>query len=378
MRIALNHRKFQPRGGIERYLWTMAQKLLERGHEVSAVCSSFTQSVPESITCYRIPVIRLGQSIKALSFAFRSKKFLKEHRFDIIQTFGRTIYGDVYRDGNGSLRVFRQYLEKYETGILSRLSIKLRTYAYLEALRYIDSPFRRIVCVSEMVRQQVLSTYDLPEEKVSVIYPGVDTERFRLEGRSERRLETRSRYSIPESTVVGITVATGFVRKGIEPLLRALARTEGDWRFFILGHDKKLRHYQSLSKELRIHDKLIFTGWQSEVQNFLSASDFFVLNSRFDPSGNSALEAMAMGLPTAVSTKAGFHELIENGRNGFLIDDPDDVSSLASLLKNLIEDDSLRKSAGEQGLKTAEKYTIERNIDDWLSLYHQVLEEKST
>lgn len=383
MRIALNHTRFQRQGGVERYLWTLAHRLVEKGHEVHLFCSRFEGELKAGMTRHKVPVLPLGQSLKALSFAGSSRRLLSAERFDIVHAFGKTIYGDVYRDGNGCLRYYADYLRKYEPGLLGELgvslSLKLKVFSALERARFAPGAFRRIVAVSAMIREQILSTYNIPTENVSVIYPGVDLERFRPELREVCRNQIRQLCSVPNDVVLGITVATGFVRKGIAPLLEALAQQRGrSWRFLILGEDKKRSQYEALTEQLGIRNRVLFGGWQPKVEEYLAAADFFVLNSRFDASGNSVLEAMAMALPCAVSSKAGFYELIREGENGFVIHDPDDPEELSAILGRLISDTELRAKLGSAARKTAEGYSLEHNIRDWLAIYEEVRAQKDT
>lgn len=381
MKIALNHTRFQIQGGVERYLWNMAHRLAERGHEVHLFCNRFSDPAPLGMFYHRVPIVRMGESLKAMSFAMNSRDLLASGRFDVVQAFGKTVYGDVYRDGSGCIRHYWDYLEKYERGIWGRIgrhmSPRQLSFAYLERRRFRPGSFRQIVCISKMVRDQVLDTYHLPQENVRVIYPGVDTEKFHPDLPAANREAIRRQWGIAPDAVVGISVATGFIRKGIRPMIEALAGLKrDDWRFLVVGRDKNLAEYAALCDSLHLHNRVFFCGWQSEVEKYLAASDYFVLNSRFDAFGNSSLEAMAMGLPCAISVRAGSSEVVEPGDNGFVIPDPDDVREISRVLDKLNGDPALRSRMGRCARLTAEKYDIKCNLEDWLSLYRKVVDEK--
>lgn len=379
MRIALNHTRFQVQGGVERYLWAMAHILVDRGHEVHLFCSRFAEPAPKGIIYHRVPMTRLGQTWKAFSFAFNSRKLLLREDFDIIQGFGKTIHGDVYRDGSGCISCYWRYLNKYEPWLLGTLgcmtSPKQRIHAYLERLRFRPGSYRFIVAISEAVKQQILSKYDVEEDRIQVIYPGVDVNRFRTN--MNHRNEIRRTLGMPQDCSTGITLASNFTRKGITPLIKALASQKGrDWRFLILGKDRHMRQYKEHAEELGVSSRISFLGWQSDIEKYLAASDFFVLNSRFDAFGNSTMEAMASGLPCAVSARAGSSELIRDSVNGFVISDPDDVDELSSVMERFIADASLRRRMGGEARGTVERHTIKHNLDDYESIYQRLKEKK--
>ncbi|MFC1672357.1 glycosyltransferase family 4 protein [Planctomycetota bacterium] len=369
MKIALNHRYFRPQGGVERYLWTFAHTLVEGGHEAHLFCSRFAPPPPEGMIYHQVPILPLGESVKAVSFARSSRRILRGENYDGIIGFGKTIYGDVYRDGSGCMKHFSDYQRGREAGAAPPLSIKQAAFRHLERLRFEPNAFRHIVAISRMVKEQILSLYNVPEDHISVIYPGVDTARFQSGDREGWRAEVRGDYGISDGETVGVTIASGFPRKGIEPLIEALGRQEAEgWRFLILGKDKHLDRYRMLVEKSGRADRILFCGWREDVEKHLAASDFFVLNSRFDAFGNSTMEAMASALPCIVSSKAGSSEVVRDGTNGCVVSDPDNVEELAAALAKLISDRASRAKMSDKALDTAREHTIEKNVEQYLAL----------
>jgi UDP-glucose:(heptosyl)LPS alpha-1,3-glucosyltransferase len=256
------------------------------------------------------------------------------------------------------------------------LSIKQALFRHLERVRFSPGSFRHIVAISRLVRDQIRSLYDVPEDGISVIHPGVDMSRFETGRSGEWRAEIRALHGLGDDETAGMTVAGGFsamssefCRKGIEPLLEALALMKGDGlRFMILGRDRHMDRYQSVVARLGLESKVVFCGWREDVEKHMAASDFFVLNSRFDAFGNSTMEAMASALPCVVSAKAGSSEVVRHAENGFVVSDPDSAEEIAAAVETLVADGDHRRRMGQVALQTARDNAIDRNIDAYLAI----------
>jgi len=97
------------------------------------------------------------------------------------------------------------------------------------------------------------------------------------------------------------------------------------------------------------------------VLDCYAAADVYVSPSREDAFPLPVVEAMACGLPVITSTAAGTSEIIEDGINGFVPQDPNDAQTLARYLVGLYEDEALRTQVGQNGVLTARKCTWDRN-----------------
>jgi UDP-glucose:(heptosyl)LPS alpha-1,3-glucosyltransferase len=110
-----------------------------------------------------------------------------------------------------------------------------------------------------------------------------------------------------------------------------------------------------------------FLGGQEDVRPLYAAADCFILPSRYDPFPNTALEALAMGLPAIVSSRCGAAEVIEHGVNGWVCQ-PDDVRGLARLL--MTADEALRgESTSHAARATAERFGIDAMAQQLAELY---------
>jgi UDP-glucose:(heptosyl)LPS alpha-1,3-glucosyltransferase len=131
MKIAFVRKVYTPYGGAERYLSQVIDRLAGQGHEVHIFAHKWEiagadrkerGAIP---VFHRVPMIGAPSFAEALSFAFFSRRLLQEEAFDIIHSFERTLYQDVYRAGDGCHREWllqRKKIDPWFKGFMHPLS----------------------------------------------------------------------------------------------------------------------------------------------------------------------------------------------------------------------------------------------------------------
>jgi UDP-glucose:(heptosyl)LPS alpha-1,3-glucosyltransferase len=120
-----------------------------------------------------------------------------------------------------------------------------------------------------------------------------------------------------------------------------------------------------------------FLPSRSDVEFYYAAADAYAGPSLEDAFALPIAEAMACGLPVIVSARAGASEIITNGVDGLILEDPTDSSALAAMIRRLYEDRDLRAVMGERAAETAQQYTWERNGRELTAIFEEILRRKS-
>jgi UDP-glucose:(heptosyl)LPS alpha-1,3-glucosyltransferase len=230
-----------------------------------------------------------------------------------------------------------------------------------------------VVAISQRVKQEVLRNYPFVDaERVHVIYSGVNLQEFHPKHR-KKASAIRKKFTIPQDEKLLLFVGNPFGRKGLESLIRALSILKSEEYVLLVSGNDDPTPYQKLAKGLGIIHRIRWNiGLTYAINQFFAASDIFVLPTRYEPFGLVILEAMASGLPPITSRIAGAAELIEDGKEGLLIENPHDVEEIASKINLLLGDDSLLRRMRKRCRQKAEKYPWSRTAHLMLRVFEQV------
>ena len=221
---------------------------------------------------------------------------------------------------------------------------------------------RRVICISERVREEVLREATVHVD-CAVVYNGVDPELF---------FPTQEpSATAPTVLSVGNLIAV----KGHELLLRAVAAVHScpDLRCEIVGEGPERTRLVELAAQLGIADRVVFVGRQprKSVAQALARCTIFALPSRYEGLGCVYLEAMSAEKPVIACRGQGIGEIIRSGENGWLIA-PDNVSELTYALTKLLGDRALRAWLGNAARCTVlEGFTIAHQAECLVRVFRE-------
>jgi glycosyltransferase involved in cell wall biosynthesis len=222
------------------------------------------------------------------------------------------------------------------------------------ANRWLARVTGRTICVSRAVLKECEASGMYPPGRLVLIPGGVDTRRFSRRGMRE---ETRKKLGIPAEAPVAVMVARFAIAKDHETMLRAWRDTIGGVpgaRLLLAGDGKPRKDAERLATELGIAESVIFLGRRRDVPEILEASDAGVLSSQGSEGFSRAVaEYMAMGLPVAATRVGAVPDLIEDGREGFIVP-PRDHAALSNALRRLLTDRELAARMGSEARRRAE------------------------
>jgi UDP-glucose:(heptosyl)LPS alpha-1,3-glucosyltransferase len=366
MKVALIRRRFSATGGAELYLQRLLAALREAGHELHLFAESWT-GLPAGVTLHAQSV-RGRRSQLPGNFARSVEAELRCERYDCVFSLERTLRQDVYRAGDGLHRVWLQRRRQFApwwrmpfagVGAFHRAMLRL------EAQTLNPQNTRRIITNSEMVKREILQHFAFPAERIHVVRNGVDLARFQ----SGKRDETRARFGIRPDEFLLLFTGSGWERKGLRFVLRAmrgaLPPPESGTLIggFALGLHEFRKAAREVSSELEtvLHQKgpeqaeqeigsicgkvkllvvgrgrlpsfiprnVIFAGPMSNVEDAYAAADLFLFLPIYEPCANVVFEALAAGLPVITSAQNGAAEMIREGVNGTVVENPADTKAV--------------------------------------------------
>jgi len=234
------------------------------------------------------------------------------------------------------------------------------------------SSTRRIIAVSEQVKDQIELKYGVDPKRTVVIHHGVDPQAFHPRHRTRWRASVRDRLGLGRDEFLVLFVGGDHRRKGLVQLLEAVGRVPGAVKVLAVG----VKANAALARLVRQRgpNRLVtFLGHSTEMAPLYAAADCFALPTRYDTFSLATLEAMASGLPVIVSRAAGVSELLTPDRDSLILEDPSDVNALAQHLSRLIEDETLRSGLGVEARKTAERYSWDDVATRTVAVYRETL-----
>jgi UDP-glucose:(heptosyl)LPS alpha-1,3-glucosyltransferase len=372
MKIAIIRKKYTYHGGAEGFSSRFIDLLAAEGHEIHIFAIQWqAEKVRENVHFHNVPAMSIVSFLRDLTFAVSCLFVLKRYRhyFDIIQTHDKTLYQDIYRAGDGCHIEWLQQRWK-RTGLTGKISIVFNPYHWLilwiERAILRGNRFKAIIAISNMVKRNIIQHYEVAQDKIEVIYNGVDLDRFHPENRAKYRRDIRERYGMTEKDFVILFVGSGFERKGVKYLLQAVESIPEPVTVMIVGKGKMKE------SSIQCKQRIVFCGPQKDIEHYYAAADIFVFPTMYEPFGNVHLEALASGLPVITTKNSGAAEIIAEGEQGFVIEGPEDVTALAEKVTYFLHNRGRLDLMSQNARKLAEEFSNERHIGKVLELYERV------
>ncbi|MCX5852449.1 MAG: glycosyltransferase family 4 protein [Deltaproteobacteria bacterium] len=378
MKIALVRQKYSDFGGAERYLASLAEHLAQSEHEIHLFASEWRVGGQKPshnhhyIKFHRVPVVRGLSVFEVMTFALNARRLLRRESFDIIHSFERTLYQDVFRAGDGCHRewlIQRKKIDPFYKTVMHTFNPLHISLLWIEKKIFTEGNYKMIIANSSRGKAEIMRHYGVPGDKIEVIYNPVDTERFRSEKRDDEALNVRASFGIPGGDKIILFVGSGFKRKGLAAAIQSMAYLDTHIRMIVVGKDR-IKQYRSMAQRLGVEKRIHFAGPVSGVEKFYRASDMLVFPTIYEPFGNVCLEAIASGLPVVVSRICGASEILKEGANGYIIEDPLDAREIAEKVKKGLALD--RKIMEEVNAGLLERFTWERHASQVLDIYKRI------
>jgi len=386
MRLALNYQRVDPtRGGAETYVVDLCQHLVQLGHSVDLYAETWREgALPAEVRCVPVEVTGRTRSARLRSFARNSELALDQESYDctigLINTWHHDVIipqGGVHR---GSLEAnskrFPAGLRRSLYRLGKMINPKFWTYEAIEKKQYDPHRQARVIAVSHMVKSHLQDYHNLTRSRIHVIPNAIDASRLHVSHPEAVRCAFRNQLGIKPGDLVGLFVGHNFALKGLRPLLKALARRVeqnpgGRPIHLIVCGGGKVRAYRRFANRLGLGQTIHWLGFAPEIPPCFWASDFFVLPTYYDPCSLVVFEALACGLPVITTSCNGAGEVMTDGREGYLLTEPDAIGELVDALERMTDDDA-RLVMSRHARELGQEQTFDRHVARLIQVFLDV------
>jgi len=394
MRVMMLSWEYPPRivGGISPHVYELSQELQRKGIEVHVVTKS-TPNAPDEET------EPSGVQVHRVHLAEKPNDFLHEIQLlnQATDLRVRQLLED-WRPGGQptifhahdwlSLDAARELKYEYKLPMIATVhateygrhgGIFNDTHKYIHEQEYwLTYEAWRIIVCSDFMKGEVERLFDSPQNKVDVIYNGVNAAKFEFEWTDEERAAHRAKLALPNEKIV--MYVGRFVReKGIQVLLNAASvvlAQESDTKFLIVGGGNRER-FEKFLDWAGLRDKVLFTGFMANrsLHQLYRVADVAVFPSLYEPFGIVALEGMAAGAPVVASDAGGLREVVLHDETGTLSFSGNPESLAWGILHVLRDPERAKKLSEKARVRLKKDFDWSHIADQTIEVYNQVWSE---
>jgi len=282
-----------------------------------------------------------------LFFIRKLLRFVKHYRFDLIHShlFGMILYGSVVGKF-ARIPVIGTIHDKY---YFSEKAYRGLAYKATDLLGC------KLVTVSKDIKNALSMSSKIGKDRIRCIYNGAKLECSNIT--VNRNNERHSLGFTPDDFII-ISVGRLAKIKAVERILHAgfrLVAENDKIKFLIVGDGPEKHNLLDLVNKSGFGSNFVFTGHRNDVNELLGISDMLIQLSLSEGLSCTIIEAITMGLPIVASDVGGNSEIVENGKEGFIVKDGD-IAEVVNKIRQISDNVTLRKRLSMNARNTAVKF----------------------
>jgi len=384
LRIAFFTNYYHPVvNGVVRSVASFREILTKQGHNVFIFAQSDNEYKDEEPFIFRYPSLSLPMQVDIPTVIPVSPfvdQLLPSLKLDIIHTHHPILLGQTAASKAADLNIplvftfHTQYWEyTHYVPLLQEAIQEFLKNAIHNWLKVFMRKCQHIVIPSESIKEILIRDYGL-EDGYTVIPTGTDLKPFlRADGKTLRQSQGW------QDDKVIISIGRLGSEKNWETLLRAAAQVYAQLpniKLVLIGDGPEKQNLEDLAVELGIAERVTFTGRLpfEDIPIYLKAADLFSFASVTETQGLVTIEAMAAGLPVVAVDGSGTHDIVDNGKEGFLVEN--DPNALASAVSELLCNPHQMKQFSANALKRARTFDLNRLGRKMVKVYEQAIQDK--
>jgi D-inositol-3-phosphate glycosyltransferase len=358
-------------GGLEMRTIQGAEQLIKKGIAVDILCihnsKIYAEAKTSGINTVAITASGYFHPIQIIKLS----RIIKKNIYDIIHSqLSKDLWTIVPALKAAGLKTPLLLTKRMESSVMKRDFLHRRLY---NRVAY-------VLAISNIIKENVLKTCPVQEEKVLLHYNGVDIKKFDPSLTDREKIRKESGINT-EEIVIGMLSRLTY-GKGHKEFLYAAIKLNNEFpnlKFLIAGEsDDDEKNYEEKIKtiisEKNLSDNVILTGFRKDTPDLLASMDIFVFPSHAESFGSALIEAMAMEKPSVSTNSHGILDIVIDGVTGYLFERKNS-EDLYNKLKLLINSPEKRKKYGEAARKRViENFDIEKQTEKLVELYKKIID----
>jgi len=348
------------RGGEQQmaYLIVELQKCGVNSHVAARRASAFEKWCIEK----NIPCVTLGfKNDFDLVSALTLKRYCRREKFDLVHLHSSRSHG---------MAVLAAAFGNKTPLVLSRrVDFELKKNLF-SRWKYNHASIRKIICVSDRIREIVSAAIAHPE-KCTTVYDGIDLERF--SGKGIRGIIRRELGIAADETLIG-NIAAIAPHKDYFTFLETVKILSGriKAKYLIAGEGPLQEKVRDRISALNLDKEIFMLGFRRDLENVFADLDLLLYTSKEEGLGSTLLDAMAYGLPVVSTEAGGIPEIVKNEFNG-LTGPVGDAAHLADQVTRMLKEDPLRGQLVANASTFVKNFSKEKMAERTLEVYKAVL-----
>ena len=350
--------KYFPFGGLQRDFMTVALECQRRGFDVRVYTLSWEGPVPDGFDVVQVPVVAVTNHQRYRRFAEWVAQDVEWRPVQSLVGFNKMPGLDFYYAADPCFEEKAQQ----QRAPLYRLTARYRLFSRFEHAVFDAQHDVTTMLITAQQKTQFQKFYDTPDERLHILPPGISRDRRRGEDSALQRCEFRQEFDLGEEDVVLLLIGSGFITKGVDRALYAIASLPQELRnhvcLFVVGQDNPAR-FLKMAEELGVKDHFSVFAGRDDIPRFLQGTDVMVHPAYMESGGIVLLEALVAGLPVLATDVCGFAPYVEQSRGGVLVTSPFSQEQLNQELAHFVADSQFRRTCSMNGVafgQTADLY----------------------
>ncbi len=357
-------------GGMENVIYNLASGMDYSRYEVKIGCLLEVGYLSDKLKKFGVESYLIPKMIPGVSMIYPRNliKFIRESGCDIVHThsgcWGKAAAACVHLP-NVKL-IYTEHGRTFPDPkigiIIDRLASRLTN---------------KVIAVGDNLRDYLVNTVGVREDKTITIFNGIDTDRFKP---AVERLSVRKEFGcVDGDVVIGIVARLAKVKNHnyLIDAFKILSERKLPVKLLIIGDGPLRTDLEMRVKSYGLKDRVMFAGDRDDVPLLLNAVDVATLSSLSEGTSLTLLEAMSSGLPVVATAVGGNKTIINDGENGFLVD-INDVNSYADKLEKLVKYPQLRAEIGGKARSDIiARWSLKRMVDGYQKLYEEIIKQKN-